>query len=349
MFLGKVLSLPNRKTKNNVKRLVQHLLKFLLPLLFGIGIFWVIYHDMDLKAVAQVLQGGISWGWVAVSLVFALLSHVIRGLRWRLQIRTLGVEPTVHDMSVAVFGGYGLNLVFPRLGEIWRCNYIAHYYRLSFATTVGTMISERIVDMVMAGLMALLAFACQSHVFFSFFETHTDVGAHLVAMLQSPWLWIAFAVLLLLIWMGRRFWQQSRIYQYLSRLCRNAWIGIMSIRHLPNARLYIFYSVALWLAYYINSYTCIYFFDFTSHLTPLAALSIFIMGSLSLLLPVQGGLGAWHAMVIFTLGCYGIGNAEAMSFALVSWCIEQGFVLLLGVYAMVSVLVRKKQTNNIQN
>ena len=70
------------------------------------------------------------------------------------------------------------------------------------------------------------------------------------------------------------------------------------------------------------------------------------MGSLSLVVPVQGGLGAWHAMVILTLGFYGIGTAEAFSFAMVHWLIQEGFVLLLGLYALVVVAFRKDKSVN---
>ncbi len=320
------------------------MLKLILPLLFGCGIFWVIYKDVDVDRVVSIIRQGISWTWVVVSLVFAWISHVLRGLRWRLQLRTMGANPSAHDMSVSVFGNYGLNLVFPRLGEFWRCNYVSQVSGLSFSKSIGSMISERLVDMICAATMALAAFLLQKRVFFSFLENSSDFGARVVNFVSSPWLWIGIILFVLLMVSLLRILRGSRFYDYISRLIHRLWQGVMSIMKMKNWSLYLLYSIAIWGAYYVNSYTSLFFFDFTSHLDPLAGLAIFVMGSLSLLVPVQGGLGAWHAAVIFALGCYGIGEAEALSFALVSWAIEQGFVLLLGLYALVYVFIRKKQT-----
>ncbi len=342
LIFAAVHGFTGRLNLQGVKNILQNALKFLLPLLFGCGIFLFLYKDTDVDAVAAVLQRGISWNWVLISLLFALFSHVLRGVRWRLQLRMFGADPSTHDMSVSIFGNYGLNLLFPRLGEVWRCNYIAHNYRVPFSTTVGSMISERVVDLVCSVSIALLAFALQSHVFFRFFETHTiDGGPWLSGRLLSPWLIVGGAAVIVLAVVFRRRLRATRFYGTVKEILHKMWIGFASLRQLPDRRRYLLYSVAIWLLYFLNSYTCIFFFDFTSHLGILAALSIFVMGSLSLVVPVQGGLGAWHAAVVFALGCYGLPETEALSFALVSWTIEQGFVLLLGIYALIFVLFKR--------
>ena len=321
-------------------KIIQKLLKIVLPLLFGIGIFWFLMSKVDFAQVKEVIKQGISWTWVALSLSIALFSHIVRGLRWRLQIRTLGVNPSTHDMSVSVFGNYGLNLLFPRLGEVWRCNYIASTYNTSFTTVLGSMISERIVDMTISVFIALVAFLLESHVFFEFFKENDGIGGGILDTITSPHLYIVLAVLAVIVVLSRRFFSDNPVYRYISNLCKNVWTGILSLKDLPNKWNYLFYTLLLWGLYYLNSYTGLFFFDFTSVLSPQQALLVFIMGSVSLVVPVQGGLGAWHAMVIFTLGCFGIGTTEAFSFAMVHWFIQEGFVLLLGLYALVIVALK---------
>lgn len=327
-----------------MNKYLQTALKFILPLLFGCGICWFLARGVDFQQVAHILRQGISWLWVGISLVLALLSHIVRGVRWRRQLRTFGANLTVHEMSLSVFGNYGLNLLFPRLGEVWRCNFVAHRAGVSFSTTVGSMISERVVDMCCSLALALTAFTLQSRVLFAFFDTYTGAGAHLLAPLRSPLLWGGAVVVLAALILLRRQLRATRLYALLADLCRKLWKGIVSLRRMPDWRLYLLDSVLLWGLYYANSYTSLFFFPFTAHLGPLAGLMIFVMGSLSLLIPVQGGLGAWHAMVIFTLGCYGVGPTEAFSFALVSWTIEQGFVLLLGLYALIAVMLQRRRS-----
>lgn len=339
---------------------LQKVLRYVLPLLFGVGVVWFIATRVDLEAVEAVLRRGIAWPWVLLSFVFALVSHVVRGVRWRLQLRTLGVHPSLHDMSVAVFGNYGLNLIIPRLGELWRCNYIAQRYgsgaepssatggdapRLTFSTAIGTMVSERVVDMGMALLFFLAAVALERGVFVDFFlERATPDVSGIVSALTSWWLWTAAALVAICFFAVRRHLREVRLFRWLGGLFRNVWVGFVSLRDLRSPWLYFFYSVILWGCYYLNTWLQFYFFDFTSHLGASAALAIFVLGSLSLLVPVQGGLGAWHAAVIFGLTCYGIPEAEAFSFALVSWAIEQGFVLVLGLYSLTVVMLQRQRT-----
>lgn len=323
--------------------MLQKILKVVLPLLFGLGLFWFLFSKVDAQAVGDVIRRGVSWPWVFFSWACALLSHIVRGIRWRMQLQTIGANPSVHEMSMSIFGGYGMNLIFPRLGEMWRCNYISSLAGVPFSTTVGTMISERMVDMLVMMAIAVLTFALQSQVFFDFFSTYNDAGSSLVGLISSPATYVALAICVVAIYALRRFLRGWKIYRYVSGLARNMWEGILSLRKVPHLSTYIFYSLIIWLLYFLNTWVQFYFFDFSSHLGILAALAIFTMGSMSLLIPVQGGLGAWHAMVIFTLGCYGMGETEAFTFALVSWSLEQGFVLLLGLYAMAYTFVNKSR------
>lgn len=317
--------------------MTKKILKFALPLLVGVLMVVSLTAKVDWPVVVDEIGKGINWMWVSVSIVFALLSHIVRGLRWRMQLRALGIQPSVIDMSVAVFGNYGLNLLLPRVGEVWRCSFVSRKYGLPFSTTVGTMVSERLVDMLVAGAMLLLAIA-HEYPHFAVFMSGSDFGQKVLDLLASPWLWGGGAAALLVLLLSSRLLKHTRAFQAVTGFIVNMWTGIKGIKDVPNLWGYLAWSIALWLCYYINSYTCCFFFGFTNHLDAWAGLAIFIMGSLSLVLPVQGGLGPWHYAVGTALLCYGIGcdltDPQVQAFIWVSWSIEQGFVLLLGLFAM---------------
>lgn len=324
---------------------VRKILKVVLPLLLGVLMAASLTSKVEWPVVLQELQKGIAWHWVAISIVFALLSHIIRGLRWRLQLRTLGINPSAHDMAVSVFGNYGLNLMLPRVGEVWRCSYIAHNYGVPFSTTVGTMVSERLVDMIVAGVMTVMAFVHERE-HFATFLSGSDGGQKILDVLASPMLWGLVVCGIMLIFIGSRYLKHTKAYGFVSGFVSNMWIGIKGLKDVPHKWEYAIWSIALWMCYYLNSYTCCFFFGFTEHLDAWAGLAIFVMGSLSLVLPVQGGLGPWHYAVGTALLCYGIGtelsDATVQAFIWTSWSIEQGFVLLLGFYAMAVMSVRKR-------
>ena len=328
---------------------LSKVLKIVLPLLLGVLMAWSLTRQVEWPVVLDVLGRGIAWHWVFISVVLALLSHIVRGIRWRLQLRALGINPSVHDMSVAVFGNYGLNLALPRVGEVWRCSYIAHRYRVPFTTTLGTMVSERMVDMLVAGSMTLAAFVHERE-HFAAFLSGSDFGQRVLHLLASPWLWcVTVAVVLALLLVARRF-RHTQAVGGVVGMVRNVWAGIVGLKDVARPWEYLLWSVLLWLCYYLNSYTCCFFFGFTEHLDAWAGLSIFVMGSLSLVLPVQGGLGPWHYAVGTALLCYGIGSnltdPQVQAFIWTSWSLEQGFVLLLGLYAMAYIGSSKSRRKN---
>jgi len=326
----------------------------LSPLAFGVGIVWFILSRVDVQLLLDTIRSGIHWEWVLISWVFAFLANVIRGIRWRQQLRTVEVDPSLHDMSVSFFGNYGMNLVFPRLGEFWRCNYIAQSNKKPFSTIGGTILSERLCDIIFSGAILLLALFIEGKVLLKFFLGNGKEEAILAAggemrpesqALIPVWAWVlVLLVVVLLVWYllhpRLRSWGP---YQSMMEVCRNLWNGFLSFKDLPNIWSYLGWSALIWFLYFLNTLTQFYFFDFTSHLGVLACLSVFVMGTLAQLLPIQGGLGAWQAMVIFTLMQYGIDNQHAIIFSIVAWTLEQAFVLLMGLYALVVVALAKRK------
>ena len=208
-------------------------LKIIVPLMVGLLMAWSLTRKVEWDVVLQELQKGIAWGWVVVSVTLALMSHIIRGLRWRLQLRTLGVNPTAHDMAIAVFGNYGLNLALPRVGEVWRCSFVARRYHLPFSTTFGTMVSERLVDMVVAGLMTLAAFLHERE-HFAAFMAGSDVGQRILDLLSSPWLWTLAIIAIVVVALFSRYLRHTLVYQYAADFLHNMWLGIKGLKDVPN-------------------------------------------------------------------------------------------------------------------
>ena len=339
-------------------RRIQKLIKLLLPLAFGIGIVWFILQKVDMQLLLDTIRNGIHWWWVVISWFFALLANVFRGVRWRQQLRTVDVNPTLHEMSVSFFGNYGMNLVFPRLGEFWRCNYIAQSNHKPFSTIAGTILSERLTDLLCGLSVILLTLVLEGKVLLKFFfddQSQAEAIAAAGGTLQQEsssssstiwWVLLILIVLLVVALILNPKMRKKSFYQSAIEICKNMWQGILTLKSLPNVWSYIGWSGLIWFFYYLNTLTQFYFFDFTSHLGLLACLSVFVMGSMSQLLPIQGGLGAWQAMVIFALLQYGIDNQHAIVFAVVAWTLEQAFVLLMGLYAFIFVALRKNKHHN---
>lgn len=343
-----------------MRRSIQKLIKFLLPLAFGIGIIAFILQKVDMNLLMDTIRKGISWWWVIISWGFALLANVVRGIRWRQQLRTVGVNPSLHEMSVSFFGNYGMNLIFPRLGEFWRCNYIAHTNNKPFSTIGGTILSERLCDIIYSCLFVVLTLCLEAKVLLKFFlgngkeEAIAAAGGEIRPesdALIPGWGWfliilVVFCIAWYLLHPRLKDWGP---YKSAFEVCKNLWKGFCSLKDLPNIWSYLGWSAVIWILYFINTLTQFYFFDFTSHLGILACLSVFVMGTIAQILPIQGGLGAWQAMVIFALMQYNIDKEHAIIFSIVAWTLEQLFVLALGLYALGYVAIQKKKIKEQQS
>ena len=114
------------------KRILRTFLKIVLPLVFGGLLLWFLYREMDITEIWRVVKEGVRYDIILFSLLFGLFANVVRGLRWGLLIRSLGERFKMTNAVYAVLGNYAVNLVLPRVGEVWRCGMVTRYDKISF-------------------------------------------------------------------------------------------------------------------------------------------------------------------------------------------------------------------------
>ena len=124
----------------------RNLLKVALPLLLGGFILYWVYRDFDFAQAARVLRHGIRWDWMALSLFFGVWSHVERAMRWRQTLEPLGYRPRASRLVDAIYLSYATSLVIPRVGEVSRCGVLSRYEAVPFSRSMGTVVTERLVD-----------------------------------------------------------------------------------------------------------------------------------------------------------------------------------------------------------
>lgn len=331
-----------------MKKILQQSLKFLFPLLLGAGILWFLYKGQNMDEIKKVLDSGIRWEWILLSLVFAILSHVLRAYRWKQQLKTLRSTPSMNDLTNSVFGNYGVNLLLPRLGEVWRCNFIARRQKLSFSVVLGTIVSERLFDVLCIGLITIVTLAIQTKFFVSFFAQHDTLASSLQHIFLSPWLYLGIGILIGVTYLFRKQVMKWQIVRKIVEFSQKLFEGIKTIQGLRNKWFFIFLTFGIWILYFLNFYVCLYAFDFSDDIGFLGGLTLFVMGSLGIIVPVQGGTGPWHFMIISTMILFGIGQTEASTFALVVHAIQQSFVLLLGLYAMIAINLTDRFRKKVQ-
>jgi glycosyltransferase 2 family protein len=318
--------------------------KFLLFFAIGVVIFWLLYKDQDIEMIKSVLKNDVTYFWIGVALFLGLLSHISRTIRWIYLIEPMGTKPGMVNTFLAVMVGYVMNMVFPRMGEISRCGVLAKYEKISFARLFGTVVTERIMDVMMLLLFTIVAVVSQFGQVVRFLQQNPEVKAKAISLITSPLLIITILTGLVLIIVFRKKIRHSGIFKRLENTLMHLKEGLISFRYVKKKGALLFHSFFIWLMYYMMLYVDFFAFSFTSDLSPLAALTTFIMGSFGMVAPVQGGLGTWHFMTREGLALYGVSHENGVIFAFVAHTANTLLIILVGLLSMLALpLVNRKK------
>ena len=117
---------------------------------------------------------------------------------------------------------------------------------------------------------------------------------------------------------------------------------ILTVWKMDRKGLFVLYTFLTWLGYYLYFYLCFYAFGFTEHLGPVAGLIVFTMSTLGVAAPTQGGIGAWHFMVITSLLVYGVSWEEGSAFAGAVFTIQSAWLILIGIFSIFAIQYVKR-------
>ena len=328
--------------------MLRKILSYIIPLLIGVGLFYFLWTNVDSNQLLDCLKFDVNYWWFVIIAVISVFSHVFRALRWQLQLKALNIHAPIHALICSIFGTYAVNLIFPRLGEVWRCGYIANRQKTSFTTVVGSMVADRVSDTFTVLFLAIVAFFLAQDAFISFLNSNPQFKDSLLDLIASPTVWISItAVILLVVWLFRT-QSQNKIISKIRTMVVNMWQGFYAITKMEGKWMFLLYTVLIWGSYFMQLYLAKYAFSFTQDLSVVAILVLFVLSSMGMGVPTNGGLGAYHVAIIFGLSLYGIGvfdtnnfDPQASAFAMVEWGIQTIILIALGIYTAVYVAVDK--------
>lgn len=335
---------------DKVKTLLSYVVKWLLPLALTILLVTYMFRKVNFADMWALITDDVDYWWILAAMGISVFSHIFRALRWQIQLRSLGITPPLMALICSIFGTYSLNLVFPRLGEVWRCTYIAHREKKPFTEIMGSMISDRFSDMIMVLLLTLLAFVIAAPAIEAFLVKY-PVGQGLVDTAKNPWLWILLAGGIVLIWAIFHFGRDLKPVVKTRAMVGEMWKGFASVATMKGKWAFAFYTFAIWGCYYLQLYVAFFAFPFTRELCTQPGLAFglipclvaFVLSSIGMAVPSNGGLGPWNIAVMFGLAIYGINDAQGTAFSMLQWSGQTVMLIILGIYTMVYIALDRRQ------
>jgi len=276
----------------------------------------------DIEAIKLSFKTANYW-WVSLSLFLGILSHLSRAYRWQFMLDPLGYKPEFMNNVMAVLVGYLVNLIVPRAGEIARATAISKYEDIPFEKAFGTIVSERIADVIMLMSIIATAFFLQTELLSSYLFSKESSGSNYLSYI--------FIGIIVLFFLFFRLVKKSnnplidKIQIFIHGLIQ----GVISIFKMKKKWAFIFHTVFIWTMYVLMFYTVTFALPETTHL-PFGALIVgFVVGGLSMAL-TNGGLGTYPIFVASALTLYGIAENPALAFGWIMWTAQTLMVLVFG-------------------
>ncbi|MDB5273684.1 MAG: hypothetical protein JWO58_2051 [Chitinophagaceae bacterium] len=322
---------------------LKQTIQYGLSLLLGLGLLYYVFRNEDIDKIWQEIKGA-DYSWVLITYGLTMLAHFARAYRWNLLLKQSGYLVSNGEAFLALLAGYGANLVLPRMGEIIRCTVLTKRKNVSFDTSLGTVVAERLFDLICLIFLLSATIVWQYDVLFEFTQKILsgliDNKASLIHLL---YFFIGAGVFLLIAFLLLR--QKLQLYLQQSQhpllikgkeFIKGARIGFLSVLQLPNKTAFLVSTLVIWVSYYFMAYLIFFSLPATAGLAMGAGLAVLVMGAFGIAAPVQGGIGAYHWIVSQTLLLYGISETDGKTYATLAHASQ---MLLTIVFSLVSFAI----------
>lgn len=339
------------------KQALINLLKSLGFLAIGGGILYYVFYQQDLAYQAECAKNGVAaadcslidkiltdfatanFGWLAIVLLCFTLSNVSRALRWNMLLRGLGddIKPRFINSFLSINLGYLVNLFIPRAGEVARAGALARYEQIGVEKVMGTIVVDRMIDVISILIMTAMALYFGSDMIWKWVGENAVLGDKLASVQHL----LIGAVILGLIGLAAIYYFRESllkigIFRKIYDILLGFIEGLKTILKLENPWLFLVHSIIIWVMYYLMTYLCLFAFDPTAHLDPIAGLVTFVAGGWGIVVPSPGGMGSYHFMTSAALELYGVAGDDAFSWSNISFfTINLGCNVLIGLLAFI--------------
>jgi len=297
----------------------------LIPIAIGIGLISYFLAQLTPKDKVDIIDSfkSANYWWILLSLFLGVLSHFSRAYRWRFLLEPLGYKPKFANTFMTVLMAYLVNLAMPRAGDIARGTAISKYENIPFEKAIGTIIAERIADVILLFFIIGIAFISQAELIKSYLFKD-GISSTVIGI-------VILIVLMLLAFLGYTLIQRAKkgFLLKVKKFVNGLFEGAISIFKMKNKWAFIFHTIFIWLMYVLMFYVVTFALPETTNLPFEAIIVGFVVGGLSMAL-TNGGLGTYPVFVASALILYNVEDNPARAFGWIMWTAQTLMVIVFG-------------------
>lgn len=327
------------------------ILQYIFFLALGLFLVWWSVKDIDAEKWAEIKDALREARIFLIIPVFGilLLSHYARALRWRLLMEPMGYHTSKRNTFFAVMVGYLANTAVPRLGEVLKCTILARYEKVPADKLVGTIVQERLIDAFCFAGVLLITLAVQPDLYSRFIDTwfYSNSGAQTTGSSNSkfliPLIGLAVIALVIGLWMIIKKKSFADLATALKSLVLRVWQGLTTIRHMKKRKSFVLLTLVIWTCYLGSGYIGFLALQETSHFGFKESLTVLSAGTIGMIVPTPGGIGAYAYFIESTMMVYGLPQSIATAFGWLLWLSQTVIVLIAGCISVVLLPILNKQ------
>jgi glycosyltransferase 2 family protein len=323
--------------------------KYLFFLGGGLLLVWWQLHSMTTNEVQSFKAALKEANYLLVIpvVIMNLISHLVRSMRWKLLLQPLQYNPTLANTFAVTMVGYLANAAVPRLGEVLKCTLLAKYEKLQPEKLIGTIVTERIIDLITYAIFIAITIFLQLNLIGDYVKSKfSNIGAG-----SSIWIKLIILVLiLLLIYIAFKIiikkFPQNIFIQKVKTFVQGLIMGVTSIKNLQTKKIFIFYTVIIWTLYVAQLYIGFKAMESTSGLGIKAACAVLSLSTLAMIV-TPNGIGSFPIFVMETLIIYGIAAVQGKAYGWLIWGVSTLLIIVAGLIALVILPIINKSKNEI--
>ena len=303
---------------------IKSSLKVILPLAVGLFFVYLSYNTTskeDRNLIYSFIQKA-DLRFVILSVFFGILSHLSRAYRWKYLLSPLGYQPRFINSALAVLIAYIANLGIPRSGELLRATTLSSYEKIPFEKTFGTIVAERLVDLLILIGFVLTSLLLQFDIIWSILSKKK------ISPLQIL-IGLAFVIIGYIALKNLFALSQNPLLMRIKNFFLGVAEGVMSLKNMPNKGLFIGHTLFIWLMYLAMFYVIKWTVPETASLGMNAMLPAFVVGGLAIS-ATNGGIGIYPFSVALVLAAFNISNESGLAFGWIMWTSQTLMIIIFG-------------------
>ena len=310
-------------------------INFLVSIIFGLLLLYFVFQKIDLSVFFARLDS-VNYSWIWFSIIISIFEHIIRAFRWNLLMEKDSDSLTTFNTTIVLIVSYFTSLIFPRFNDFVRCYLISKTNTIKLSTSLGTVVSERIIDVLSLIVLAALLLIIE-------YEIFVNLLIDIVDKINFDFIHVVFIVIIIVImlYVFKIFLKRSN---FINAKFKEFKSGLFAFKDVYYRWDFLLSTFFLWIIYYLMGYVIFFALQETSHLGFNAGLAVLVAGTLGMIVPVNAGIGAYHFLVASILLNYTISYEEGLFFATLIHGSQVVSLILFGFVSsiLLFVIIRSK-------